>query len=170
MRRTVTALFSTVLVAPACAGEVVVGIQIPRLDVSEYHRPYVAVWLEGPDGQAVANLAVWYDLKKRGGEGTKWLKDLRQWWRRIGRETDLPIDGVSGATRPAGEHRLSFDTAASPFANLKPGVYEVAVEAAREVGEREVLRLPLTWPAAPNAAAEAKGTSELGTVTLSAKP
>ena len=166
-----TALFSTMLAAPALAGEVAVSVQIPRLDVSEYHRPYVAIWLEGPDGAALGNLAVWYDVRKREGEGgAKWLKDMRQWWRRIGRETALPIDGVSGATRAAGDHVVRLPTDAAPFASLKPGTYEIAIEAAREVGDREVLRLPLAWPPQAPARAEARGSVELGTVSVTANP
>ena len=170
MRLAVTALFSTLLAAPALAGELTLSVQIPRLDVSEYHRPYVAAWIEGAGGLAPTNLAVWYDVRKRDGEGgTKWLKDLRQWWRRIGRETEMPLDGVSGATRPVGTHALRFATDAAPLAGLKPGTYEVVVEAAREVGGREVVRLPLAWP--PTAAhAAVQGKDELGTVSLDLKP
>lgn len=46
-------------------------MEIPRLDVAEYHRPYVALWLEKPDQSHVANLAVWYDLKMKDKEGEK---------------------------------------------------------------------------------------------------
>ena len=41
------------------------------------------------------------------------------------------------------------------------------VEAAREVGGRELLRLPFTWPAKPGVAAKAQGSSELGAVSVS---
>jgi len=171
MRKAVTALFPTLLAAPALAGEVTLSIQIPRLDVSEYHRPYVAAWIEGSDGAAVSNLAVWYDLRKREGEGgAKWLKDMRQWWRRIGRETEMPLDGVSGATRPVGTHALRFATDAAPFSDLKPGTYEVVVEAAREVGGREVVRLPLAWPPTAPSQAVQQGKDELGAVALDLKP
>ena len=58
-------------------------VEIPKLNVSEYHRPYVAVWVQDQNRNVVANLAVWYQMKKGNeGEGTKWLPDLRQWWRR----------------------------------------------------------------------------------------
>ena len=33
-----------------------------------------------------------------------------------------------------------------PLAQLKPGQYAVVVEAAREVGGRELLRIPFQWP------------------------
>ncbi|MCA9134335.1 MAG: DUF2271 domain-containing protein, partial [Planctomycetales bacterium] len=36
------------------------NIEIPRLSVSEYHRPYVAVWVQDEQRRVVATLAVWY--------------------------------------------------------------------------------------------------------------
>src|SRR3546814_7597408 len=67
------------LSAPLYAADLQLDVEIPRLDVAEYHRPYVAIWLERPDQSHVANLAVWYDTKLKDKEGEKWLKDLRQW-------------------------------------------------------------------------------------------
>ena len=39
------------------------SITIPKLSVAEYHRPYVAVWLE-KEGVAPRTIAVWYDVNK----------------------------------------------------------------------------------------------------------
>ena len=78
--------------------------------------------------------------------------------------------GLSSATRPAGKHALDFDAAAAPLATLKPGEYELVVEAAREVGGREILRIPFKWPAAAAVSASAKGNEELGEVALQIKP
>lgn len=101
-----------------------VGVEIPRKQVAEYHRPYVAIWIERPDQSVAANLAVWYDLQpKRGEAGTTWLKDLRQWWRKSGRDLQMPVDGVSGATRPAGRHQMLFKSAQPPLGQLAPGSY-----------------------------------------------
>ncbi|WP_028240250.1 DUF2271 domain-containing protein [Stutzerimonas azotifigens] len=158
------------LAAPALAGELEVGVQIPRLNVAEYHRPYVAIWLERPDQQHVADLAVWYDLKLKDDEGEKWLKDLRQWWRRSGRQLDMPVDGLSGATRAVGTHQLKFDSTRPPLAGLEPGDYRLVVEAAREVGGRELLRVPFSWPVDGPQSAQAQGETELGTVTLTLTP
>src|SRR4051812_12628616 len=90
--------------AAAMAADFGLKLEIPQLNVAEYHRPYVAVWLEGADQKVVSNLSVMYDLKKRDNAGTKWLKDMRQWWRKSGRDVSMPLDGVSGATRAPGEH------------------------------------------------------------------
>lgn len=150
------------------AAELTVSITVPRLEVSEYHRPYVAVWIERPDRSVAANLAVWYEVNNK--EGTKWLADLKQWWRRSGREQQFPIDGVTGATRPVGQHQLKFDSAKAPLKDLAAGEYTLVVEAVREVGGREMLRLPFTWPASAAQKVEQTGNSELGAVSLGIKP
>lgn len=155
----------------AQAAELEVTVEIPRLNVSEYHRPYVAIWIQDGRRRVVSNLAVWYQLKSTGDEvGTKWLPDLRQWWRRSGRSLTLPIDGVTGATRPVGEHKLSFTDKQKQLSDLAPGEYTLVVEAAREVGGRELLEIPFTWPADKAQTLKTEGSEELGKVTLTVKP
>lgn len=144
------------------------AIEIPRLAVAEYHRPYVAIWLADERHQAVANLNVWYDVGMANQEGETWLKDLRQWWRRSGRTLNLPVDGVSGATRAPGVHQVSFTQTAgdgTAFAQLPPGQYFIHVEAAREVGGREMLSFPVTFPLSANTYSQ-QGQHELGKVQL----
>lgn len=146
-------------------------VEIPKLNVSEYHRPYVAVWVQDQNRNVVANLAVWYQMKKGNeGEGTKWLPDLRQWWRRSGRSLELPVDGVTGATRPAGQHTLKFASNDKRLAELESGEYELIVEAAREVGGREMVQIPFSWPPAKSTTHTASGETELGEVSLTLNP
>ena len=162
-------LLPLVLLSPAAfAADLDIRVEIPRLDVAEYHRHYVALWLEKPDQSHVANLAVWYDLKLKDKEGEKWLKDMRQWWRKSGRSLEMPVDGVSAATRAVGTHQLSYKGSEAPLKSLPAGDYNLVVEAAREVGGRELLRVPFTWPQASTASAQ--GATELGTITLTIKP
>lgn len=150
----------------ALADTMEIEVAIPRLDVAEYHRPYVAVWVANADQSVAANLAVWYQQEKRGADaGETWLKDLRQWWRRSGRFLEMPVDGISGPTKAPGAHRIVLDTDKGPLAGLAPGNYTLVVEAAREVGGREMVSVPFTWPLA--AAKGAEGTRELGRVSLS---
>lgn len=165
----VTAVLGLALLQQVHAADLGVQVEIPRLNVAEYHNPYVAIWLEG-EGKEVHNLAVWYGLKMKNAEGTKWLKDLRQWWRKSGRELEFPIDGMTSATRNPGKQRLSFSTADAPLAKLPAGNYRLMVEAAREVGGREVLSLPFAWPPKQAAQLQAQGKEELGTVLLDLKP
>ena len=169
MRLLVYAAAGGLAAVPAGAAELLVSVEIPRLNVSEYHRPYVAVWLEGA-GQKVTNLAVWYAVDMKNGEGTKWLKDMRTWWRKSGRELEMPVDGLSGATRPPGKHQLAFAGDKGPLAGLQAGEYTLVIEAAREVGGREVLRVPFQWPPSGPAKADAKGETELAAVAVELKP
>lgn len=155
---------------PALAADLDLKLQIPQLDVAEYHRPYVAVWLERPDQSVAANLAVWYDLKKRDNEGEKYLKDLRQWWRRSGRDLQMPADGVSSATRVVGEYELKFTPGQAPLADLPAGQYQLVVEAAREAGGHELLKIPFTWPVQKAESLQAQGATELGSISLALKP
>lgn len=151
---------SGLVAAPAMAAGTV-NITIPRLNVAEYHKPYMAVWLEPAGGGAARTVAVWYDLKKGGNEpGTKWLSELRAWWRKGGKSLNMPADGISGATRTPGSYTIPLP------ADLKPGAYVLNIEAARETGGREVVSVPISVPAK---AAKAGGKTELGTITLSAR-
>jgi hypothetical protein len=154
----------------ALAAQLNLKIEIPRLNVAEYHRPYVAIWLERPDQSTAANLAVWYDYDKKNNEGNKWLKDLRQWWRHAGRDLQMPVDGLSGATRPVGTHQMSFSGDQAPLAQLPPGEYQLVIEAAREVGGRELLRMPVQWPPRSAQSLQIKGEHELGAVHVDLKP
>ncbi|MCW2403632.1 hypothetical protein M2336_000261 [Sphingobium sp. B1D7B] len=155
-----TSLVLAGLVAtPATAGTI--SVTIPRLNVAEYHRPYVAAWVEPTGGGAAQTIFVWYDVKLQGREpGTKWLSDLRTWWRKGGRSLKLPADGVSSATRAPGTHKIALP------ATLKPGQYTLYVEAARETGGREIVSIPLQMPAKGGSAT---GMSELGAITISAR-
>ena len=163
------ALTAAVAAVPAWSAELVLKVQLPRMDIAEYHRPYVAAWIEKASDQSWAgNVALWYDLKKRDNGGAKWLKDMRSWWRKSGHDTAV-VDGVTGATRTAGDHALNL-LDAKAVAALAPGQYEVVVEAARENGGREVVRVPFEWPIRKAASAKAQGQGELGTVSLDAKP
>ncbi len=170
MRVAITIGLSGAIAAPALAADLDLKVEIPRLSVAEYLRPYVAIWLERPDNTLAANLAVWYDVNLRNNEGTKWLKDLRQWWRRTGRELTMPADGLTSATRAPGRHSLSFAGASKPLADLPPGEYQLVVEAAREVGGRELLRVPLQWPPKEAINLTAKGEHELGPISVELKP
>ena len=168
---TLTIALSGLLATPAYAATLDINVEIPKLNVAEYHRPYVAVWIEGADQKVAPNLSVWYQQTSNSeGHGTKWLPDLRQWWRKSGRTLKVPVDGVTGPTRPAGKHALRFDDAHPELKKLPPGDYTLVVEAAREVGGRELLKIPFSWPATKAQSGQAQGGSELGKVTLRLVP
>ena len=149
------------IAAPALAADLAVSVEIPRLSVAAYHRPYVAVWIERPDQTAVRTLAVWYEVSN-AAEGKDWLKDMRTWWRRGGRAMTMPADGISSATKAPGRHAVTVPGAR--LSNLPAGDYVMVVEAARELGGREAVRVPFRWGAAN--AGSASGSTELGAVRV----
>lgn len=147
----------------AVAADLSVKFELPQLQVAEYHKPYVAIWIEKGDGAIASNLAVLYDVKKKDNAGEKWVKDMRTWWRKGGKDIKLPMDGLSGATRAAGTHTMNFAGATD---KLPAGEYKLVVEAAREAGGRELVRVPFTLPAKGKLAANAAGKEELGQVAI----
>lgn len=169
---TLSIALSGALAMPAYAAQLEISVEVPKLNVAEYHRPYVAIWLEGADQKVAANLSVWYQHRDSAeGHGTKWLPDLRQWWRKSGRTLKVPVDGVTGPTKPVGTHAMTFTDKQPQLKGLAPGQYTLVVEAAREVGGRELLKIPFTWPASgTQQTGKAQGSSELGTVSLTVKP
>ncbi len=173
-KRLVTSALSLIglgLSLPAWSAQAQLTLNLPTIQGARVKRPYVAVWLEKTSGHEFAgNIAVWYDMGKPNNIGaTKWLPDLRTWWRVSGSQASFPIDGVSGATRPAGEHTINLGTAQA-LKNLPAGNYDVVVEVTREHGGHDLVRLPLQWPPHTTQQADATGSEELGAVQLNVKP
>ena len=150
------------------AAEMKLSVELPEIPVSDYYRPYVAIWVE-QDNQVAANLAVWYAVDQRDAEGNTWLKDMRLWWRRTGRELELPLDGLTSATRAPGKHELTFSSE-DALKDLEPGDYSLAVEASREHGGREVVRVPFVWPPESVTRTHADGEKEFGRIAIELQP
>ncbi|WP_091738129.1 DUF2271 domain-containing protein [Phenylobacterium immobile] len=150
--------------APAFAADLKVTYDVPRIPVAEYHAPYVVVWIENTaTGEAAGTLSLRFRPNHE-----KWLKDMRQWWRKAGRAQGADLAGVTGPTRAPGVQDMTFSGAKSPLKELKPGQYSLVVEAAREGGGHESVRVPFTWGRAGRPAT-AKGAAELGVVTVAVK-
>ena len=171
MKPTLLAALLAALTIPAArAGDISLTIEIPRLEVAEYHRPYVAAWIENADKSHAADLFVWYDTEQANAKGETWLKDVRTWWRKSGRSLKMPVDGVSGPTKPAGVHNVSIPAKNVTLPPLTAGEYALVVEASREVGGREMVRVPFKWDGKTAVDAASKGESELGQVKISIQP
>lgn len=135
-----------------------VGYEIPELAVAEYRRPYIAIWINDSTGQAVQSLLV-------AGDSARWLRELRQWWRKLGRSDDGLIDATAGATRKPGRYQLEWDGRNFNGRKVAEGNYELHVEVAREHGEHEHLILPFVLDGKPIRVKQ-QGKQELGLVTL----
>lgn len=149
--------------------QLVVELTLPSFNVAEYHKPYVAIWLED-DSKNSTQLALWYDQDMRDDEGTKWLKDIRQWWRRVGRSSSAPYDGLTSATNGPGTHSLTFQLDSNQLQQLSQNTYQLRIEAAREVGGRELVSIPLSWPPKNSEfPLTASGSSEIESVKINLK-
>ncbi len=141
------------------AEQVQVKLTVPVLDVATYHRPYVAVWLETTQRKGVHTLAIWY-------EQDDWLKDLRQWWRKLGRKGEAHYDASTGATRKPGRYQIEWDGRDRQGNRVAPGEYYLLVEAAREAGGRDFLRQKIRLGDDKTQRYTLQGDVELGEVTI----
>ncbi len=120
-----------------------IELEIPRIETDAYFRPYVAVWLESEQREPIQTLALWYQTESLAmqEDGGKWLKDLRQWWRKIGRNEQAKYDSVTGATRRPGQYKIVWH---GQSVLLTAKNYFINFEAAREEGGRTFHRLPFS--------------------------
>ncbi|MCV6636150.1 DUF2271 domain-containing protein [Candidatus Albibeggiatoa sp. nov. NOAA] len=141
------------------ADTLTVELELPVIRTPQYEAPFVAVWLE-QKGQrrALQTLSVWYNDKK-------WLKDLRRWWRKAGRYGEENFDAVSSASRVAGRYKERWE-----LTDIAAGDYILYLEAAREHGDRTVLKQPIRFGAAQAQQFELVGGKEIGAVSIQIKP
>ncbi len=154
----VFALMAITNSALAAAAETIqISLDLPKVTADNYHRPYLAVWLESPDRQAVATLALWK-------QKDKWLPELRQWWRKVGRQNSQGVDAISGATHNPGSYQINWNGLDNQNKAVPTGAYVVHIEAAREEGGREYVHQAITL--GEGGQFKLNGTSEIGTVTI----
>lgn len=120
------------------AQQVEISLELPVIETAQYYRPYVAVWIEDESQQPIRLVALWR-------KEPDWLKDIRRFWRKIGRsETEL-VDARTGATRTPGRYQLSWDGLDDAGQPVPAGQYTVLVEASREQGGRSLQRQTIQW-------------------------
>lgn len=136
-----------------------IKITIPEIKSTPYHRPYVAVWLENTQRKGIHTFAFWREQED-------WFKDLRQWWRKIGRKNKPNYDGVSGATRKPGEYLLSWNGVLASGETLANGDYVLHFESVREQGSREYLRQKISVQTGVSQSYVLQGKHELGSISV----
>ena len=142
--------------------ELMIKLELPRIDNPRYRRPYVAVWVEDKDKYPVRTIALWFQKPRYLNEMTNWYRDDQV--RNLSEGTDISAT-VSSATRPPGEYTLRWDGKDNAGKLVKAGKYTVVVEAAREHGGHSVDRQEFDFNGKP----EAKmlpASDELGAVQL----
>jgi thiamine biosynthesis lipoprotein len=98
-----------------------------------YLRPYVAVWIEDENGQAVKTLCLWME------RGSSWVKKLSRWNRLPDKDPKL-IRTLTRATRMPGRYKLRWDGTDDSGQALPHGKYTVFLEAVREHGTHGLIR------------------------------
>ena len=126
--------------------ELVIDLELARIDGQRAKRPYVAVWIEDKDKYPVRTVGLWFAKPK-------WLPDLKSWshadkLRELTEGTDL-AGSVSSATRAPGKYSLKWDGKDDRGQPVKPGKYTVLLEAAREHGTHQVMRQELDCNGTP---------------------
>ncbi len=133
-----------------------------------YRRPYVAVWVEDRAEHPVRTLVLWFQT---GGKGTRWLPDLKRWYRgnqsnardASGR-TNL-VATVARPTRPPGKYEAIWDGKDNKGRSLPAGTYTVWIEAAREHGTYQIIHKTITIADRPFAE-ELTGNVEISSASL----
>lgn len=125
-------MFSNAAPLPGTA-KVTFEFELPAVETSVYARPYVAVWIEDGQRKPIKTIQLWVGKDE-------WLKDLRSWWRKVGRYDSALVDAVSSATRPIGQYRFMWDGNDELGNKVEQGVYTLHIEVVREHGGRNYLR------------------------------
>ncbi len=137
-----------------------IEINIPKLNVGTYHRPYVAIWLETEKRKGLHTIAVWHEKED-------WLKDMRQWWRKLGRKNTETYDATSSATRRPGSYHINWNALDKKGNAFPAGEYYLSFEAAREAGGRDYLRQKISLGHNKAQQYTLKGKVELGNIKIS---
>ena len=101
---------------------------IPALDIDDYEKPYVAIWLTDAKRKVVKNLLLL-------GKSEQWAQTNKRWWRKSGRHNELLLDGLARPTRKPGQYQLSWDWRDDYGNQVPKGDYQLHIEVSREDGE-----------------------------------
>ncbi len=142
--------------------ELLIKLDLPRIDSPRYRRPFVAVWIEDENKYPVRTVALWF-------QKPRWLPELKTWYRddrlrNLSEGTDLSRT-ISSATRGPGSYALKWDGKDNEGKLVKPGKYTVCVEASRQDGGYGLARHPMDFNGIPQQAS-LPAQPEVGTVAL----
>lgn len=152
MRKLFGILALLVLSTGVNAEQLEVSFELPAFDTANYHKPYVAIWLESKE--KTETLLLWH-LNKKSKD--KWLADIRRWWRKQGRYGDI-ADGVTGATKGPGKYKQVFD-----IEGVKK--FKLYIEVVREDGARSLLKQKIELNGS-NQEFKLKADKEIGPVVI----
>lgn len=140
--------------------ELAINFQFNRIEGNS-HRPFAAIWVENEKKEAVRNLALWYNK-------TKWIPDLRNWYRINGERFKANKDNyasATGATRNPGKYTIKWDGKDDKGAFVPQGKYTIILETSKEAGTDEIIRQQMEFKKTAKKATNA-GNVEISNVTF----
>jgi thiamine biosynthesis lipoprotein len=116
--------------------ELVINLEINLQKEGFVKRPYVAVWVEDENHEAVRTVALWH-------QADRYLPELKSWflkYRNIYTTDKSSLSTISSATRSAGKYTIKWDGKDDKGNPVKPGKYIIKIEASREHGTYQLMR------------------------------
>jgi thiamine biosynthesis lipoprotein len=133
--------------------------EVPKVETSAYHNPYVAIWITDENRQLVKTLLAL-------GRETRWREENYIYWRRFGRNDVKLVDSVTRPTRAPGRYNLAWDGVGDDGKKAPQGKYVLNIEASREKGGHTVQRVELTL-GPDGVTVEGKADGEVGRTRVS---
>ena len=118
-------------------GEMIVDFTFAPSEGGSVKNPYIAVWIETPQGELVKTVSLWYEQTSKG---KKYLSDMRKWYS----ASSGAVPSTSGATRVPGTYSVVWNGTDENGQPVSQGEYVVYVEAAREKGPYELISQPVS--------------------------
>jgi len=143
--------------------DLLINIELARLDDPRYRRPYVAVWVEDADHFPVRTIALWF-------QKPRWLPELKSWYRadqvrNLAEGSDISTT-VSSATRSPGKYTLRWDGKDNAGKPVKPGKYTILIEGTREHGTYGLIKQEINWDGKTAAQFTPPGNKEIASASL----
>lgn len=149
------AAFTCQAPAPLPAGFAVeVGFDLPKIEVANYKKPYVVVWVTDADKAPVKTLLLL-------GTKQEYMEDSYVWWRRWGRKQTARIDAMAKPTRAPGRYTVGWDGTNDAGQRMPQGRYIIHIESTREHGGHSYQAFEVELGAKP-VTAKAAASAELG--------
>ncbi|MDE2420521.1 MAG: DUF2271 domain-containing protein [Gammaproteobacteria bacterium] len=104
----------------------ILDYDIPKPTSSNYHAPYVVIWVTDASRKLVRTLHVF-------GPQAKWMDSNYIWWKRYGRMIDN-VDTIAQPSRAPGHYTVSWDGKDDAGQRVPQGKYTLHIEATREHG------------------------------------
>ena len=139
--------------------DLLIGLQLPTPDGPRYHRPYVAVWIEDKDHNAVKTIALW-------SQKPRYLDELKVWYHDAKAYSGDLATSVTSATRPPGKYTLRWNGLDDAGKPVPSGNYTVCIEAAREHGTYGIMRQEIDFDGHTPRQVTLPGNTEIAGATL----